>query len=740
MATGFTTVQNDGRTVKLEDLLVRRDQFSGGQVWGWGGGDYGQLGNNSTSRYSSPTTTILGYNWKQLSSGNYHTAGIKTDGTLWTCGYNRHGELGDGTIVSKTSPVTTTLGTTSTWAWVSCGYKYTAAIKSDGTLWTCGYNRLGQLGNGQSLVSVTSILGTTAGGGTNWSRVSAGNSHTLGLKTDGTLWSWGYNGYGQLGWNVTTGQTGVPATTIGGGTTWLQGSSALFHTAAVKTDGTLWTWGYDNYGQLGNGSAFSSGVFSPITTAGGGTTWSQVACGYYSTLAVKSDGTLWGFGQVTGTSSPVTVLGAGTGWKKVATFYSCYAAIKTDGTLWTWGQNTVGQLGDGTIVSKTSPVSVIGGGTWKDIAVGQQYMAAIKTDGTLWSWGNNNSGQLGTGDTVNYSSPMSIASGGTWTSVAAGLTTSVGVQSNGTLWLWGADYFIANSYFPRSSPIAVMPAGTDWVQVGGAGTTFHAVKTNGTLWSLGSNYYGQLGIGTSTNFVTSGTAYIVTGTNWSTTTNFSSGRYTQVAVRTDGTLWTWGDNTNGQLGTPELYNLGSPALVTTSTQWSQISAGGNVSAGIKTDGTLWTWGYNGYGSLGTGDNSNYSSPVTTFGGGFWQSTSAGGNHMGGIKTDGTLWMWGYDYYGQLGDNSATYTSSTSPVTTAGAGANWKSLSCAVESTAAIKTDGTLWTWGYNLNYGELGNGTTTITASPATVVGQLANWKSVTCGSHFMLGIQDLSL
>jgi alpha-tubulin suppressor-like RCC1 family protein len=354
------------------------------QMWTWG------LNNNSNvlgiadgniSSVSSPTTVASGgTNWKQVSGGNAITAAIKTDGTLWTWGYNQRGSLGNGssTLGTISSPVTVSGGGTN-WKQVNCGTYGTnmAAVKTDGTLWTWGDNQWGLLG-ATGLVSRTAP-GNVDGGGTNWKQVACGYGPygmMAAVKTDGTLWTWGYNNYGQLG-NGTAASFGSvtsPVTTVGGQGTWKQVSCSKTHFTAIKTDGTLWTCGYNSSGQLGDGTTTNRS--SPGTTAGGGTNWKQVSCGVYNTAAIKSDGTLWtcgyrvGDGTTSTRSSPVTTAGGGTNWKQVSVGSSCYSAIKTDGTLWTWGSNVFGQLGDGSFTTKTSPVTVSGGGTnWKQVEI-----------------------------------------------------------------------------------------------------------------------------------------------------------------------------------------------------------------------------------------------------------------------------------------------------------------------------------------------------------------------------------
>ena len=387
MTTNFTFTTSPGYTDDFDDMFIRRDLFTTGGLWLWGYNSLGALGDNTAVNKSSPVQTIAaGTNWKQVSGGFFHTAAIKTDGTLWLWGYNNNGQLGDNTIAAKSSPVQTIAGGTN-WKQVGSGGYHTAAIKTDGTLWLWGQNYYGQLGD-NTAVSKSSPVQTISGG-TNWKLVGCGQYHTAAIKTDGTLWTWGQNNFGQLGDNTVAAKSS-PVQTIAAGTNWKQVSSGYNHTAVIKTDGTLWLWGRNSVGALGDNTAVNKS--SPVQTISAGTNWKQVGCGSNHTAAIKTDGTLWlwgynSYGQlgdntVANESSPVQTIAAGTNWKLVSSGGSKHtAAIKTDGTLWTWGSNIFGQLGDNTAVSKSSPVQTISGGTnWKLVSGGEYHTAAIRED------------------------------------------------------------------------------------------------------------------------------------------------------------------------------------------------------------------------------------------------------------------------------------------------------------------------------------------------------------------------
>ena len=258
------------------------DRYAQGGLWGCGYNSKGSLGDGTITYRSSPVQTIAGgTNWKQISHTGYHHTAIKTDGTLWVWGYNAYGQLGDNTIVPKSSPVQTIAGGTN-WKYVSGGQFHTAAIKTDGTLWTWGYDFNGQLGD-NTQVNKSSPVQTIAGG-TNWKQVSMAHRHFAALKTDGTLWTCGYNVQGGLGDNTNT-QKLSPVQTITGGSNWKQVSCGQHCTTAIKTDGTLWLWGWNGSTQLGDNTFTNRS--SPIQTIAGGTNWKQVSAGGNYTSAIQ---------------------------------------------------------------------------------------------------------------------------------------------------------------------------------------------------------------------------------------------------------------------------------------------------------------------------------------------------------------------------------------------------------------------------------------------------------------------
>jgi len=323
-------------------------------------------------------------------------------------------------------------------------------------------------------------------------------------------------------------------------------------------------------------------------------------------------------------SSPVQI--PGTNWGVDVSIFAGATnhnllMLKNDNTLWTWGTNGNGALGQNGGPQRSSPVQ-IPGTTWAKSTTSYYGGFAIKTDGTLWSWGANEKGQLGQNiDDVNQSSPIQIP-GTTWSSVSVGQNNVYAIKTNGTLWTWGESTqgALGQNTGPgahRSSPVQV--PGTNWRQVTGGVHRALGTKTDGTLWTWGNNDYGQLG---QNNEVKYSSPVQIPGTTWS---KGVANSYFPFAIKTDGTLWGWGSNEIGALGINVAHDShrSSPTQVS-GTTWSDIMVGSGANAvATKTDGTLWVWGENGYGQLGQNQpgNADYSSPVQIPGTGWAQPLS-----------------------------------------------------------------------------------------------------------------------
>ena len=352
----------------------------------WGINENGQLGlnqgGNPAPKYSSPVQ-IPGTTWAFLANGtngdDKFMMATKTDGTLWGWGDNEDGQIGLNSKAVRSSPVQIP-GTT--WGQqIKRENKRTFAIKTDGTLWSWGYNSAyGALGhnNKTQYSSPKQVPGST------WANLDTMGSACLTTKTDGTMWNWGANSFGMLGIGN---QTAYSSPKQVPGTTWNSGklSGGGQFAAAIKTDGTLWMWGVNEYGMLGQNNKTNRN--SPVQIPG--STWSEVGCGHRSISAIKTDGTMWVWGSnmdgrlglneaeapgSLGRSSPTQI--PGTTWNKVVGGLQNNMATKTDGTLWMWGPNSYGSLGQNNIVAYSSPVQVAGSWNTGDGKISHLYLGA----------------------------------------------------------------------------------------------------------------------------------------------------------------------------------------------------------------------------------------------------------------------------------------------------------------------------------------------------------------------------
>ncbi|MBP8157253.1 MAG: T9SS type A sorting domain-containing protein [Flavobacterium sp.] len=331
--------------------------------------------------------------WRVISAGQNFSMAVKSDGTLWGWGQNSN-RLGLGLANLANQNLPTQIGTANDWLTVSAGAVHTLALKTNGTLWSWGNGQFGQLGNGIFNSATPNV--TQIGTATDWVEISAGNRFSLAIKNNGTLWAWGLNNTGQLGDNTIVDQN-IPIQ-IGTATDWLRIDAGDQHSLGVKTTGTLWAWGNNASGQLGDGTNTTSLIPIQIGTLNN---WLLVSAGVNHSIA-------------------------------------------TDNTnfLYTWGNNVNGQLGDGTNTSNNSPnaVSFSTDGTPSlciAISAGNTDSLIIKNDNTLWSSGFNSSGQLGLGNNTNVNVFNQVGTSATWQGISAGDIHSLALETTLDLWSTG---------------------------------------------------------------------------------------------------------------------------------------------------------------------------------------------------------------------------------------------------------------------------------------------------------------
>jgi len=559
-----------------------------GTLWTWGHHLY------------SPMQIGYSRDWQQIAAGAAHSLALKNNGTLWAWGENRKGQLGDGTTKNRLFPVQ--IGFASDWKFIAVGQFHSMALKTNGSLFTWGLNSNGQLGDGTTHKRLSPVhIGTAS----DWKQIAAGTAHSMAIKSNGDLWTWGDNTWGQLGDGSTT-EKKVPSS-VPGMTGCIQVEGGATFTMILKSQDQYCTTGNNAHGQLGDGTTTNRTAFrcidiQPVLPI------AKISVGFDHTLLLKPDGTLWAwgnnqFGQLGDSSTenrstPVQI-GKNKDWKDITAGYYHSMALKTNGTIWTWGANGSGQLGDGTNTDRSFPAQMGTSNDWAQVIAGDTHCLALKTDGTLWAWGWNLYGQCGDGTTVDRNVPVKISNDTDWLQLSGGIGCSLAIKTDHTLWGWGAGTLLGDGTTTEKHLPVQIGTDTDWMQVSiGWGHTL-AVKTDGSLWAWGDNRNGALGDGTTIDKYLP--TRIGTANDWK---QMSVGNGQSLGIKTDNTVWTWGENAGGKLGDGTTDDRSTPYQVPGITNCIQAGGGILFSMILKSDNQYCGTGDNSNGQLGNGTNTS----------------------------------------------------------------------------------------------------------------------------------------
>jgi len=641
-----------------------------GSLMCWGRSNYGQIGYGSTGDKSSPYPVNSNENFTSVSAGYEHTCGRLVDGSLMCWGYGNSGQLGYGDTDNKYSPYP--VNSNENFTSVSAGYEHTCGVLINGSLMCWGRNDDGQTGDGYIggplhnpvyVKSSENFTSVSAGGGfyqshtcgrlvngslmcwgrnnrgqlgignfttmsvptrvnsnENFTSVSAGKDYTCGVLINGSLMCWGKGDYGQLGYGGTDNKyspypvnsnENFTSVSAAGGVNILGGA----HTCGRLVDGSLMCWGYNEYGQIGDGT--SSIITSPVDVDSS-ENFISVDVGNDYTCGVLINGSLmcWGdnyFGQLGygGTDNkyspyPVnsnenfTSVDAGYGYS-----HTCGRLV--NGSLMCWGYGSSGRLGDGTIISRHSPVDVNSSENFTSVSVGYSHTCGSLVNGSVMCWGYGANGRLGIGNTTEMHVPTMINSDKNFTSVSAGYAHTCGVLVNGSVMCWGYGNSGQLGHGSTTDKYSPYPVNSNENFTSVSAGRYHTCGrlVNGSLMCWGSNVYGQIGDGTTT-------AARYSPVDVDSSENFTSvevGEYHTCGRMVNGSLMCWGRNVEGQIGDGTTTQRNSPVYVNSSENFTSVSAGTRHTCGKLIDGSLMCWGWNMRGGVGNGDMGYRVNPV-----------------------------------------------------------------------------------------------------------------------------------
>ncbi|QOY85752.1 RCC1 domain-containing protein [Paludibaculum fermentans] len=680
----------------------------------------------------------------QVSARRDTSVAIRGDGQVRAWGSNTAGTIGDGSGVRRMRPSCTVLSGV---AGLSLSSSHAIAVLQDSTVWTWGSGEYGALGNGMvqphyraTPDMVLGLSGVVA--------VTSGERHDLVLKNDGTVWAWGANDSGQLG-DGTTNTSSRPVQVSG-----LSGivavAAGVRHSLALKSDGTVYAWGANDHGQLGTGGYVEA--HAPVQVAG--LMAASLAAGDFHSLAVKTDGTVWGWGEngmgqlgpgaAQPQLSPLQMVNF-TNVHQVAGGETLTAVVRTDGTLWAWGSNWDYDTNTG--VYSNTPVSLPAPEQVESVALGQKHIVVLLKSGLVRGWGSNAKGQLGRSDlatTDQFVAPDAEAPCSATAPnpvnlgqrLSAGLVQTVMLRDDGTVWTAGDSFGSITT--KNVTPIQV-PGVTETVGVSARRYLNAALGRDGLVrtWLL----WGGLNL---PGGVTMQTYNPVVAPGLTNATKIATGYTHTLAIRADGTVWAWGSNPAGELGNGALGIDAPPAQVAGIDHVIDVAAGGWFSLALKSDGTVWAWGENGTGQLGDGTYTSRWTPAQVRGLSNVLAISAGDDFGAALKRDGTVWTWGNNRFQQLGPGVENYV-----------GAGWGMESYPILGIVRVvdltdvvaisgggghlltlRSDGTVWGWGRN-DSGQVGDGSLVNAARPVQVPG-LYGVAAVAAGfSHSMAWKRD---
>jgi len=661
-----------------------------------------------------------------ISTSYDHNMVIKTTGRLFGWGGNGFREIGNNTSTNPIMTPVSIAGAVKTFCKITTGYGYTVSITNRGRVWAWGDNSNGQLGDNSTTQRVTpvSVLGAVK----TFCEISSGpaGQHVIAIDKNGRVWAWGNNNNGRLGDNSVTSRR-TPVSVAGAIKTFCKIAASNNHSVAIDKNGRVWAWGANFNGQIGDNTIVSKNT--PVSILGGVKTFCQIYAGQIHVIAIDKNGRLWSWGDntnaqlgdnsITARRTPVSVLGTAKTFCQISAGVAHSVGIDRNGKIWCWGTNNNGQLGDGTQVSKRTPVSIYGTKTFCRISAGLNHTIAVDSSGNVWSWGENISGVLGNNASLSKRTPVSILGAVKTFCEINGGTTAVSVDKNGRLWSWGdngTNVLGINSGGNRYTPVSVLGATKTFCKVAVGQNNASGLTYNGKIWAWGFGFFGTNGDNGGTN---RSTPVAVGGATNNTYCHVAMSGH-GMGITTTGRVWCWGNNQYGQVGVLTSVvgtRVFTPmAIIGTIKTFCKIAAGGNHSVAIDRYGKVWCWGYNGLGNLGNNSTIDSCSPVSVV-----ETTAktfckiaGGSNHTLAIDKNGRAWGWGINSNGMLGNNSTI--NQCTPVSVCGTVKTFCEIAAGSQYSLAIDKNGKMWGWGSN-SFGQIGDNSVSQFNTPVSIYG-----------------------
>jgi alpha-tubulin suppressor-like RCC1 family protein len=598
-------------------------------------------------------------------------------------------------------------------------------------------------GSGNTVGHYKLVVAATAGNNNNASSckvnafpvttVSTGVYHSCSVRSGGVVDCWGYNQYGELGDGTTI--TRSAPTRVSGSTTFNSVTAGAYHSCALTAAGAAYCWGLNGNGQLGDGTTTNHSVPAAVS---GGLTFSSLAAGDFFTCGRTTAGAIYcwggnGAGQLgnnstTQSTTPVREATNLSTWASVSVGARHACGLTTGNLVYCWGLNDHGQLATGDTVHRASPYYV--GSGYVAIAAGGYHSCALLSGGAAYCWGRNDIGQLGITSYTDAFGPSPVSGGLAFSSLSGGRLQTCGLVGT-TAYCWGNNFdgqVGDNTTNVSNTPVAVVSSpGFTSISSGGFHTCGVAATT-GNSYCWGWNGFGQVGNATALD----GVAPVVVPGFVNAADVVTTGHEHTCTVKSaaPGAVYCWGFNASGQLGDGSTVDHTSPSMAGSLTDYAAVAGGADHTCAIRGGTLVYCWGSNTYGQLGNGTTTPSTTPTPASMPGAASAISSGDDHSCALTTTGAAYCWGRNPDGRVGNGTAAQQNSPVPVS---GGLAFSKISAGGYLSCGVTTGGAAYCWGDNSS-GGLGNSGTTSSTVPVKVTGT-QTWATVSAGLDYACGL-----